>query len=627
MNMAFLRLSLTIFAVFQPIMQKSFFIFCALVTSSFLATGQKFKDGYWQQRADYSIDVNLNHETHRYNGKEVIVYTNNSPETITQVHLHLYFNAFRPGSSMDIRSRTIEDPDPRVGSRIAALKPDEQGFLHVTTMKQNGKEVPFMERETILTVTLLKPLKPGAKTKFELTFEGQVPLQVRRSGRDNKEGIDYSMSQWYPKMCEFDTWGWHTDTYIGREFYGVWGNFNVNITMNSSYVLGATGVLQNPSEVGCGYEAAGTKVKPAGTLKTWKWKAENVHDFVWAADPDYRHDKLTTEDGVVMHFLYQDTPEYGQTWRDAQNLISKGFTYLSENFGQYPYPVYSVIQGGDGGMEYPMATLITGNRKTPSLVGVVMHEGAHAWYHGVLGFNESKYFWMDEGFTSYSSTEAMDHLFPLNADKHKDAYSGYLRIIKDRMEEPLSVHADHFNTNYAYGTAAYSKGEVYLAQLDYLLGDDNQNKALMQFFNTWKFRHPDDRALIRAMEQVSGLELDWYNQYMTGSIRTIDYAIDTVYGDAASTLVRLERVGEMPMPVEVLVELKDGSTERYYIPLDLMMGSRPLKSEKSLQTWQWVAPYYDFVVPHAMDKVKNIVVDPDMGTADTDRTNNSLITE
>jgi hypothetical protein len=603
------------------------FILSTLCSTEMMA--KKVKDPYWQQRAKYKIDARLNTDNHLISGKEEIVYYNNSPETIDRVYFHLYFNAFRPGSSMDVRSRVIADPDGRVGSRILNLKTDEQGAMHVISFKQNGKSaISMMESETILEIILPQPIKPGGKSTFELAFEGQVPIQVRRSGRDNKEGIDYSMSQWYPKLCEYDSWGWHTDTYIGREFYGVWSDFEVNITISSEYVLGATGVLQNGDEIGFGYENTPGKVKSNSSngkpkpFQTWRWKAENVHDFMWAADPDYRHDKMQVPGGPMMHFLYQDTPEYGQTWRDAQALMVKGFEFLSQKFGQYPYPQFSVIQGGDGGMEYPMATLVTGNRKAPSLVGVVMHEGAHAWYHGVLGFNESKYFWMDEGFTSFASGEAMDHLFPLNKDDHRDAYNGYLRIVKDSMEESLDTHADHFITNYAYGTAAYSKGEVYLAQLVHLIGREVFDKAMLRFFNEWKFKHPDDRALIRIMEQESGLELDWYNEYFVHSTKTIDYAIDTAYEDGDGTKIVLNRLGYMPTPVDVWVIKKDGTSSKYYIPLDLTRGNKQLADEKLAPVWPWVYPAFGLTIEEKFSDIKSIEIDPTMGIADVNRKNN-----
>ena len=191
-------------------------------------------------------------KTHRFDGSQKLIYTNNSPDTLNKVYYHLYFNAFQPGSMMDIRSLTIDDPDRRVGDRISKLTDDEIGFQRITSLKQNGKDLNYHTEGTILEVTLNEPILPGKKATFDMEFNAQVPLQVRRSGRDNAEGISYSMSQWYPKMVEYDYLGWHANPYIGREFHGVWGDFDVKITIDPAYTIGGTGYLQNANDIGHG---------------------------------------------------------------------------------------------------------------------------------------------------------------------------------------------------------------------------------------------------------------------------------------------------------------------------------------------------------------------------------------
>lgn len=602
-----------------------------IVLISFLSSLFHTHAQYWQQRADYKIDFHLNHANHQFEGKEVIQYTNNSPDALTRLYYHLYFNAFQPGSSMDVRSMAIADPDPRVSDRISKLRPDEYGHLHVTSLKVNGKAVTFTENETILEVTLNSPVPAGGKATLEMEFNGQVPVQIRRSGRNSTEGIDYSMSQWYPKLCEYDRDGWHPNPYIGREFYGVWGDFEVNITLDKKYVIGATGILQNPEEIGHGY-ADEKKVKPPkGDLLTWKFKAQNVHDFAWGADPDYVHTTFQMTNGPLLHFFYQNDPAYGQVWKDGVDLVQKGFQFLSENFGKYPYPQYSIVQGGDGGMEYPMLTLITGNRKLPSLVGVVLHEAAHSWYQGVLATNESLYPWMDEGFTSFASNEAFNTLFAgrIPGD-HSGAYSSYIEIVKEGKEEALDTHADHYITNYAYGTASYSKGEVYLAQLRYILGKENFEKGMLRYFDTWKFRHPTDNDFIHVMELQSDMVLDWYNEYFVNTTKTIDYAITGFSGNDSRSNTIIERKGLMPMPVEVEVTLKNGDRHMYYIPLDLMRGEKSGadyngKSWKTLPDWKWVNASYTLEIPFAPGEISRIDIDPGEGMADVERNNNSLV--
>lgn len=586
---------------------------------------------YWQQCADYKIDFELNDKTHQFTGKSTITYTNNSPDELTHLFFHLYFNAFQPMSAMDVRSRLISDPDPRVGDRISKLKPEEWGHQHVKKIMVNGKQQSLLENETILEVTLDKPILKGQKALIELEFEGQVPVQVRRSGRNSTEGIDYSMTQWYPKLCEYDEDGWHPNPYIGREFYGVWGNFEVNITMDKKFIIGGTGVLQNPQEIGYGYIEE-SKVKKSNSSKfTWRFKAEKIHDFAWAADPDYTHTTAQIENGPLLHFFFQNDPIYGKVWNESVDLVKKGFQFLSDHFGKYPYSQYTIIQGGDGGMEYPMATLITGNRKQPSLVGVILHEAAHSWYQGILATNESLYPWMDEGFTSYASSEAFNTLFAgrIPGD-HSDAYNGYLGIIREGKEEALSTHADHYITNYAYGTASYSKGEVFLAQLGYIIGKENLDKGLLRYFEEWKFKHPTDKNFVAVMEKQSGIVLDWYYEYFVQSTKTIDYKIKALYGQENKSMITLERIGLMPMPLDVEINLKNGERYMYTIPLDLMRGSKPKpeyngKAWEIVNDWRWVDPLYTLEIPFSANKILSIVIDPFEGMADTDRDNNELI--
>ncbi|MGL6069132.1 MAG: M1 family peptidase, partial [Sediminibacterium sp.] len=243
----------------------------------------------WQQRIKYNINVNMDVATNRFSGTEKIEYINNSPDTLNRIFFHLYWNAFQPNSSMDVRSRElgkirISEPnprrqsdgldwDPRVKDRISKLSPAEIGFQKVKSITINGVAQKLKEHETILEVVLTKPILPKTKTVLDVSFEAQVPLQVRRSGRDNAEGIRYSMSQWYPKVVEYDYQGWNANPYIAREFYGVWGDFDVQITIDKNYMVAAGGDLLNANEVGYGYEAKGISVKhPTTNTLTWKWQ-------------------------------------------------------------------------------------------------------------------------------------------------------------------------------------------------------------------------------------------------------------------------------------------------------------------------------------------------------------------
>ncbi|MGB0525163.1 MAG: M1 family metallopeptidase [Flammeovirgaceae bacterium] len=583
----------------------------------------------WQQQAKYEMEIDFDTKNHQYTGKQKLVYTNNSPYVLKKVFYHLYFNAFQPGSMMDVRSRTIKDPDARVKDRIFKLKPEEIGFIKVQSLTQSGKAVQYETVGTILEVELAEPIQPNTTVTFDMNFLGQVPLQIRRSGRNNKEGIDYSMTQWYPKMCEFDYEGWHANPYVGREFHGVWGEFDVKIKMDSAYTIGGTGYLQNPQEIGHGYEDKSKPLqRPNSDKLVWHFKAPNVHDFAWAADPDYQHDIAKVENGPEIHFFYQtDIDSVKKHWLDVQAKTVKAFEIINKKFGKYPYKQYSILQGGDGGMEYPMSTLVTGRRTQNSLLSVIIHEAGHSWFQGVLATNESKYSWMDEGFTSYLTAYTKNLLSKKPArNPFTGSYRSYFRIASSDAAEPMTVHADHYKTNRAYSINAYSKGAVFLHQLSYIIGNEAFDKGMLAYFNTWKFKHPNPTDFKRIMEEVSGLELDWYFEHWVGTTNRIDYGIRNVVSQGKNTVVTLERVGTMPMPIDVVVEYEDSTIECFYIPLRVMRGE---KSERFVDIktyvqadWPWAYPQYNLVIPTKTKKIRAIVIDPTDRMADVDKRNN-----
>ncbi len=592
----------------------------------------------WQQRIAYNMNVNMNVATNQFSGIEKIDYWNNSPDTLNRVFFHLYWNAFQPNSMMDVRSRElgktvlgtdrdgnpVYDWDDRVKDRIQHLQPNEIGYDSTVYVKLNGVNQKLIYHETILEVQLKTPLLPHSKNSFEVSFNCQVPLQIRRSGRDNAEGIRFSMSQWYPKMVEYDYQGWNANPYVAREFYGVWGDYNVNISIDKNYMLAASGTLQNANEVGFGYgqSTVNGQQSTANTL-TWKFAAQNVHDFVWAADTAYTMIKKQMPEGPLFYFVYKKVDSLQANWENVANTIEKVYPYIAKTFGAYPYKNYSFIQGGDGGMEYPMATLIK-NAST----GTAIHEFMHSWYQGMMGTNESLYPWMDEGFTTYAEQRASNWLRGDTAFAFTNSYSSYFRIVKSGKEEALSTHADHYNTNYAYSTAAYSKGSIFLSQLAYITGDSLLNKILLEYYNEWKFKHPNPNDFIRVAEKVSGIELQWYKEYWIYTTKTIDYAIGDVNMNGNNASITIKRLGLMPMPVDVLITYKDGSREMHYIPMDLMYGSKP--PENGVKTivhdeWEWVNPEYSFIIAKPVTDIKSIEIDPSRRMADVNRVNNKIV--
>jgi len=298
-------------------------------------------------------------------------------------------------------------------------------------------------------------------------------------------------------------------------------------------------------------------------------------------------------------------------------FIIRKIYQFSKHIGQYPYKQYSVIQGGDGGMEYAMCTLITGKRKFGSLVGVTSHEIAHTWFQFLLATNEGKHSWMDEGFTSYISDYAMDYVMNTNKEQPTvKAYNSYFKLVKSGKEKPQTTHADRYETNNAYGNAAYNKGSVFLSQLGYVIGEDNLKQTLKNYFKGWAFKHPTPNDFLRVAEKTSGLELDWYLTDWTKTTNTIDYAVSAIKDNRAG----LERIGLMPMPIDLKVTYTDGSTEEIYIPLQMMRGEKPTAATIK-PDWAWANPYYIL----ELDKpIKSVEIDPKNIMADVNRDNNKM---
>jgi hypothetical protein len=598
-----------------------------LCATTVILTAQN-NSSYWQQHVDYIMEVDVDVENYQYTGTQKLVYTNNSPDVLTEVFFHLYLNAFQPGSEMDARLQAIVDPDyrmvtnlgaysnPKFKSRISTLKPNEMGYLKVKSLQQNKKDVKYHTEGTVLEVQLNKTIQPGEKVIFDMVFKGQLPVHIRRTGRNNEDGVALTMAQWYPKMAEYDFEGWHADPYIAREFHGVWGNFDVTIHIDKTYTLGGTGYLQNPQEIGHGYEDKSKELSISkGKNLSWHFVAPNVHDFTWAADPNYTHDIVKTKRGTNLHFLYKNDEKYKKSWKNLQPNVVKAMSYFNEHIGEYPWEQYSIIQGGDGGMEYAMCTLITGGELGSNISGLVFHEFAHSWFQHILATNESKHSWMDEGFTSYISSLAANKILRGGNGKPTSRdYPGYFYAVKNELEEPLTTHADRFNTNTAFQIGSYTKGSMFLSQLNYIIGEENVKKTIKKYFNDFKFKHPTPNDFKRTAEKVSGIQLEWYLNEWIETTHTIDYAIAKV----EDKKITLARIGEMPMPIDITVTYVDGSTQEFNIPLRMMHGEKPTKAI-ILKDWAWAHPKYSFRVSK---KIKSVEIDGSKLMADVDRDNN-----
>ena len=618
---------------------KKILLLALILSNAYVVVAQS--TSYWQQQVDYKMEVSMDVKNFQYKGTQELVYTNNSSDTLKKVYYHLYNNAFQPGSEMAARAQNIKDPDARMvkktkvdnkdvkENRIENLKPNEIGYLNISNFKQDGIEAKTKTIGTILEVILAKPILPHSKTTFTLNFEGQSPLQIRRSGRNSSEGVALSMAQWYPKIAEFDFEGWHADPYIAREFHGVWGNFDVKITIDKEYVLGGTGYLQNPNEIGHGYQENGVEVKYPKKTKnlTWHFVAPMVHDFTWAADKDYIHDVVKGPNDIDLHFLYKNNPKILENWKNVQPLMVRAIELFNKHIGDYPYKQYSFIQGGDGGMEYAMCTLILGNGTLQGIYGTALHELGHSWFQNVLASNELKHAWMDEGFTTYVQNVVTNEMAVKKVENpFKQNYLAYANLVNTGKEQPQTTHADRFDENRPYSISSYIKGSIFLSQLGYLIGEDNLAKTIKRYYQEFKFKHPTPNDIKRTAERISGAELDWYLTDWTETTNTIDYGITEVKENGENTMVSLERIGRMPMPIDLQVEYVDGTVENFYIPLRMMYFEKENPNPKIKRTvlndWAWANPKYEFSIGKAKSGIKKITIDPSGLMADVKLTDN-----
>ena len=578
----------------------------------------------WQQNANYKIYIDVDVKKNTFKGSQEVLYTNNSPDTLNKVFFHLYFNAFRPDSDMAERLNNGDDNNRRFDVNIKDLEPHEYGQLKVNNLKQDGLNIDSFVSDTILEVTLTNPILPGESSLFTMNFNGQIPITIRRAGRDSPMGVKYSMAQWYPKISEYDYEGWNTAPYTGREFHGVWGDFDVTIKIDKDFIVAASGYIQetDPNNNKLGYLS--------GKKRVWNFKAPKVHDFTWAADSEYIHDIYPGPNGVKLNFYYKNDPKIIANWKTLQPVTAELMDFFNNYIGEYPYEQYSVVQGGDGGMEYSMLTLLNYGEELIPLISVTSHELAHAWFQGVLATNEMNHAWMDEGSASYFGELAESHVF--NIDFHpiftERPYQDYISLATSGQEMPLATNANRFKFNRAYEDAAYDKGFVFLSQLNYIIGEKAFEKTIKNYFDKYKFTHPLPNDLRRVAEQSSGILLNWYLTDWTQTTNQIDYAIKNVESRKKKSVITLERIGLMPMPLEILVRYKDGNEEFYYIPISLMRGekSKPEYADKwiQLEDWSWAYKKYEFEIKSKMESIKSIDINPTGLLADVDTSNNII---
>lgn len=615
---------------------KKFFLLNILWAGSIGAISQSTNKGNctnWQT-LKYRMNIDFNVRENTFTGYQKVAYKNTSPDTLFQLFYHLFYNAFQPGSGMQERAINIRDQGS-YGFKIKDLRPNEIGYHHIDSIKINGALQTFVINRTILKINPIKSIAPNDSIKIEIWFKSQVPNMIIRTGRDNPEHINYTMTQWYPKIAMYDRAGWHTEQYIQREFYGPFADFDVRIKINKRYVLAGTGMLDTTVEKGFNsgdWNNDLTKISSEDTI--WHFKARKVHDFAWAADTAYLHKYSLIRNGLQLNLYYKPQTASVEDWKNMGNDVKGVFEWMEKKVGSYPYPQYSLVQGGSGGTEYPMLSMILGHRPKVSglnkfypVFTIALHEIMHNWWYAVVANDENRNPWLDEGFALFFQYEYQDYLSGASL-KNKSIRESYERLLppaKKNALEPMTTPSDYYDANWAYTSSAYHKGAIFLNQLRYIIGEDFFWKGMRKYYADWSFGHPDGDDFIHCMEQASGIQLKWYLDLWTKTTKHIDYAIGEVKNSGKKTEINLLNKGEMPMPVDIRIQLKNDSLINYTIPLVEMNGAKKEEGVIVATSWSWTNPEYKLIVPIEYSEIKSIEIDPLKDLFDLNTANNKLI--
>ncbi len=544
--------------------------------------------------------------TFQYWGTGETFFINRSGDTLSHLFYHLYFNAFQPGSAMHRRAQAIHS---RIADRINQLAPEEYGRLEMHDVQVNGQPASVHRFGTIARIDLAKPIQPGDTVQVAFHFRGQIPRLVRRAGRDNAQGIRFSMAQWYPKLCQYDQHGWQNNQYIGREFYGIWGTYDVTLYLPARYTVGATGVLQNPEEVGYGYQFRRDTLilfpQPThrDSITRWHFIASPVHDFAWVADDAYAH-QIVHLDTLRIHILFKRSLRHA--WAPVADWIRRTLQFFGERYTPYPYTTFTCAQAGDGGMEYPQLIMIT-HRNRRSLLGVIVHEIGHQWFYGLVANNETKHAWMDEGFTTFITAKALHQAFRSEWETPRSWLERWLiperppgialnlphwRVVESGFEEPLTTPHDRFR-DWFTARQVYSKGAAMLRQLEYSFGSRAVDSLLHQYVQRWRFRHPYPADFEKTCEDVFQQRLDAFFDTFIGDTEVPNYGFVSISDSVDQqgqwhTTVRLAKENRAHVPLRLLVRTADGQQTSFSIPMDIPYRSRP----NQLPPWFWTDPEY-----------------------------------
>jgi aminopeptidase N len=603
----------------------------------------------WQQRVIYQIQAALNDSSKIIDGTARLTYFNNSPFQLEKLYFHLYPNAFQPGSYLDLKNRASDNYS------MTNLKEKDASYCKVTHIGETGAEqVNFQVDNTIMAVPLNQPLNPGDSLVLNIQFQTKFGKNSYRMQARNGQFV---ATQWYPKVCVCDDHGgWHLDQHFGHEFYGEFGSYDVEITLASDFIVGATGILTNQNEMlpdsllakldiknfkekSANSKKTGLSKAKKGETKTWKYHAENVHDFAWTADRKFRIGTAQWEN-VKIYALAKESN--AANWQDAADVGARVIALFSRHFGRYPYPQMTLADV-DQGMEYPMIVMVGG--KSPTYNGLFYHEIGHNWFYGTVANNETAYPALDEGFTVYLTDFALDSLEDPRTYQEYDigwylqkfyrpdpnfrttTLKQTIRTSKSGFEEKVLTHSDHCQDGMSYVHIAYNKAAATLHLLQGALGDSVFFKVMQTYFERWKFCHPYPEDFQKVVEEVSGRNLSWFFEQWWKSTKTCDYAFAglsnrKLTSDLYETTIEIKRPGEIYMPVDLELTLADGSRQRYTIPVD--EGSKQVAGIEVLPKWvgwnDWQKTYRTTL--KLPQKVKKGIIDPELRMLDVNYLNN-----
>ncbi len=497
----------------------------------------------WQQRVHYRMSVAYSPDRYEIAGQETLTYWNQSPDTLADLYLHLYLNAYRPGSNMARYGAAREN------WRIMNLPPSRQGgeWIEGAAILGGDSLRPSVD-DTVARIALPHGLALGESVAVCLAFRSKIPDVPERMGRS---GRGVFAAQWYPRACAYDRYGWHRDQHLGSEFYGDFGTFDVRVSLPGSFLLAHTGTLLNPEQV-LPDSVLTRLAAPADTAstiwdlsrfampsdstartaleasRTWAMHADSVHDFAWACEEKWIWRRARVG-GIEIH-TYCRAPDI-KRWADVAREGARMMDALTRRFGPYPYPRFSIVEEpiGAGGVEFPNIVWISPRYKddgTRRLESVIAHEMAHNWFYGMVGSNETAQAFLDEGLTTYAEAAVMEMLYgrwgnsivpgrrprwmyPPD-DLRTIAWRNYLEFQARGIEEPIVTHSDRFKNPAAYYRSVYDKTGTGLWALRAMAGEERFDRAFHEYFMTWRFHHPYAEDFFATMNRALGQSYDWF---------------------------------------------------------------------------------------------------------------------